>query len=210
MSGPVVFTVEDAHRRCKVTRENPVLAAAWVEFATRVWEQHHDKLRAIRAANARITWRTRRKPREPRVVKITSDMGRTHVRFGAVLLGLLVAGATLAADPVSPELVCEAVAPFRAMVAAEVWWAHRNPTNPAEWWGWYIPPVLVEAGYRVALQPEGHPVAATVAFTEVGIGGRYAEVRCGTVPWAIFADGFEAGGTGAWTVTAGAVGKVER
>jgi len=202
-----VFTAADAHRRCKATRGDELLTQAWIEFATRVWERHHDKVRAIRAASARITGRVQRQRRESRVVKITQDMGRTRVRFGVVLLGLLVAGAALAADPVSPEIVCEAIAPFRALVAAEVWWAHRNPTNPAEFWGWYIAPQVVESGFRVALQPEGHPVAATIAFTEMGIGGRYAEVRCGVVPWAIFADGFESGGTGAWTMTAGAVEK---
>lgn len=204
-----VFTAADAHRRCKATRGDELLTRAWIEFATRVWERHKDKLRAIRSANARITARTSRLPREPRVVKIISDMGRTHVRWGVVLLGLLVAGTTPAADPSSPGAFCEAHAPYRAMVASVVLWPHHNPPNDprAPFWGWYVPPVEVQQGNLVAVSAEGHPVWAVVAFTEIGIGGRYQEVNCGTHPAVIFEDGFESGGTGAWSSTVGAVSK---
>lgn len=66
-----IFTVADAHRRCKATRTDALLAAAWVEWATREWERSGDRLQAIRAANAQVRGtrerhaHPRRRPRDP-------------------------------------------------------------------------------------------------------------------------------------------------
>lgn len=70
MSSAEVFTAEDAHRRCRATRSDSLLAAAWVEWATREWERSGSRLAAIRAANAQVKGtvfrhRHRRRLRDP-------------------------------------------------------------------------------------------------------------------------------------------------
>lgn len=70
-----VFTAADAHRRCKATRTDPLLAAAWVEWATREWERSGSKLAAIRAANAQARGTRERHAHPRRRVPLRDPMG---------------------------------------------------------------------------------------------------------------------------------------
>jgi hypothetical protein len=76
----VVFRPEDAHRRCKATRGSEILTQAWIEFATRAWEEHHDRVRAIRAANAQVSGRVSRGGGR-RLLAYSNDMGRVYARW---------------------------------------------------------------------------------------------------------------------------------
>jgi hypothetical protein len=69
-----VFTVEDAHRRCRATRNDALLAAAWVEWATREWERSGSRVEAIKAANAQVSGTVRRH-RRPRRYPLRDPFG---------------------------------------------------------------------------------------------------------------------------------------
>lgn len=74
MSGEV-FRTADAHRYCKATRTDPLLAAAWVEWATREWERSGSKLAAIRAASAQVRGSVERHSRPRRRVRLRDQWG---------------------------------------------------------------------------------------------------------------------------------------